>query len=341
MSATRANKETTSIYQRPVKVLQNLIRFDTTKPPGDEVECIAFIQHLLDDAGIDTQQLAQVMGVELVRFDMSEYMERHTVSRLIGAPPGYVGFDDGGLLTEAITKQPHSVLLLDEIEKAHPEVFNILLQLLDDGRLTDGHGRTVDFRNTVVIMTSNVGSQYLLEGVTDDGVIRDDARDMVMRELRNGPNSYITVALGERHRLDVVYVAVQSSREDVALTMRVGSRLPLFFSAIGRAILVGMSDEEREAAFDLGAREHPDQEQARRESFASAKAEYEAEGYCRGYGDWRPDVNGIAVPVFSLNGARVYGMNVGGPAFHVKPKQLETYYAKHLISAAKSLSFHG
>ncbi|MHA6261856.1 IclR family transcriptional regulator [Arenibacterium sp. CAU 1754] len=177
-------------------------------------------------------------------------------------------------------------------------------------------------------------------GVLSGMDIADRAAE-VMRALRNGPNSYITVALGERHRLDVVYVAVQSSREDVALTMRVGSRLPLFFSAIGRAILVGMSDEDREAVFDLGAREHPDQEQARRESFASAKAEYESEGICRGYGDWRPDVNGIAVPVFSLNGARVYGMNVGGPAFHVKPKQLETYYAKHLISAAKSLSFRG
>lgn len=163
----------------------------------------------------------------------------------------------------------------------------------------------------------------------------------VMRDLRNGPNSYITVALGERHRLDVVYVAVQSSREEVSLTMRVGSRLPLFFSAIGRSILVGMSDEERESAFELGAREHPEQEQERRESFASAKAEYESEGFCRGYGDWRPDVNGIAVPVFSLNGARVYGMNVGGPSFHVKKKQLETHYAKHLIAGAKSLSFRG
>ena len=107
------------------------------------------------------KQLAQVMGVELVRFDMSEYMERHTVSRLIGAPPGYVGFDDGGLLTEAITKQPHSVLLLDEIEKAHPEVFNILLQVMDHGTLTDSNGRKTDFRNVIMIMTTNAGAQLM------------------------------------------------------------------------------------------------------------------------------------------------------------------------------------
>ena len=97
------------------------------------------------------------MGIELVRFDMSEYMERHTVSRLIGAPPGYVGFDQGGLLTEAITKMPHCVLLLDEIEKAHPEVFNLLLQVMDHGTLTDNNGRKADFRNVIVIMTTNAG----------------------------------------------------------------------------------------------------------------------------------------------------------------------------------------
>ena len=99
----------------------------------------------------------------MVRLDMSEYMEKHTVSRLIGAPPGYVGYDEGGQLTEAVRRRPYSVILLDEIEKAHHDVFNMLLQVLDDGRLTDGHGRTVDFRNTILIMTSNVGSQYMLE----------------------------------------------------------------------------------------------------------------------------------------------------------------------------------
>jgi ATP-dependent Clp protease ATP-binding subunit ClpA len=105
------------------------------------------------------RQLARVMGVELLRFDMSEYMERHTVSRLIGAPPGYVGFDQGGLLTEAVTKHPHSVVLLDEVEKAHPEVFNLLLQVMDHGTLTDNNGRNADFRNVVLVMTTNAGAQ--------------------------------------------------------------------------------------------------------------------------------------------------------------------------------------
>lgn len=103
------------------------------------------------------RQLAFTMGIELLRFDMSEYMERHAVSRLIGAPPGYVGFDQGGLLTEAITKQPHCVLLLDEIEKAHPDIFNILLQVMDHGTLTDNNGRKADFRNVILIMTTNAG----------------------------------------------------------------------------------------------------------------------------------------------------------------------------------------
>ena len=105
------------------------------------------------------KQLANIMGVELLRYDMSEYMERHTVSRLIGAPPGYVGFDQGGLLTEAVTKHPHSVVLLDEVEKAHPEVFNLLLQVMDHGTLTDNNGRKADFRNVVLIMTTNAGAQ--------------------------------------------------------------------------------------------------------------------------------------------------------------------------------------
>jgi ATP-dependent Clp protease ATP-binding subunit ClpA len=108
-----------------------------------------------------TRQLAHCMGVELIRFDMSEYMERHTVSRLIGAPPGYVGFDQGGLLTEAVSKNPHAVVLLDEIEKAHPEVFNLLLQVMDHGTLTDNNGRKADFRNVILVMTTNAGAQEM------------------------------------------------------------------------------------------------------------------------------------------------------------------------------------
>ncbi|MCP4006351.1 MAG: AAA domain-containing protein, partial [bacterium] len=120
----------------------------------------------------------------MVRIDMSEYMERHTVSRLIGAPPGYIGYDEGGQLTEAVRRKPYSVILFDEIEKAHHDVFNVLLQILDDGRATDAQGRTVDFKNTVIIMTSNVGSPHLLEGVTDRGEITEAAREAVTREMR-------------------------------------------------------------------------------------------------------------------------------------------------------------
>ena len=120
----------------------------------------------------------------LVRIDMSEYMERHAVSRLVGAPPGYVGYEEGGQLTEAVRRKPYSVILFDEIEKAHQDVFNVLLQILDDGRLTDAQGRTVDFKNAVVIMTSNIGSHHLLESAGEGGDIADGARASVMQEMR-------------------------------------------------------------------------------------------------------------------------------------------------------------
>ena len=120
----------------------------------------------------------------MVRIDMSEYMEKYSVSRLIGAPPGYVGYEEGGQLTEAVRRKPYSVVLFDEIEKAHPDVFNVLLQVLDDGRITDSQGRTVDFKNTILIMTSNIGAGYLLDGIDSDGGIRPEAEDMVMNELR-------------------------------------------------------------------------------------------------------------------------------------------------------------
>ncbi len=145
----------------------------------------------LGPTGVGKTELAKALAEALfdteeniVRIDMSEYMEKHAVSRLIGAPPGYVGYEEGGQLTEAVRRKPYSVILFDEIEKAHHDVFNVLLQILDDGRLTDSHGRTVDFRNTVIIMTSNIGSPHLLEGVTEDGRIRESAREAVMRELR-------------------------------------------------------------------------------------------------------------------------------------------------------------
>ncbi len=145
----------------------------------------------LGPTGVGKTELAKTLAEALfdteenmIRIDMTEYMEKHAVSRLIGAPPGYVGYEEGGQLTEAVRRKPYSVILFDEIEKAHPDVFNILLQIMDDGRLTDSHGRTVDFKNTIIIMTSNIGSTYLLEGVDSRGEIRPEVRERVMAELR-------------------------------------------------------------------------------------------------------------------------------------------------------------
>jgi ATP-dependent Clp protease ATP-binding subunit ClpB len=145
----------------------------------------------LGPTGVGKTELARTLAAALfdteqniIRIDMSEYQERHSVSRLVGAPPGYIGYEEGGQLTEAARRRPFSVILLDEIEKAHPDVFNTLLQVLEDGRLTDGQGRTVSMRNTVIIMTSNIGSQYLLDGVTPHGELKAEAKDLVMAELR-------------------------------------------------------------------------------------------------------------------------------------------------------------
>ena len=145
----------------------------------------------LGPTGVGKTELAKALAQALfddernmVRIDMSEYMEKFSVSRLVGAPPGYVGYEEGGQLTEAVRRKPYCVILLDEVEKAHPDVFNILLQVLDDGRITDSQGRTVDFKNTIIIMTSNLGSQYLLDGVQSDGSISQDAMDAVHNLLR-------------------------------------------------------------------------------------------------------------------------------------------------------------
>lgn len=146
---------------------------------------------LLGPTGVGKTELSKalaeaVFGSEdaMIRVDMSEYMEKHSVSKLIGSPPGYVGYEEGGQLSEKVRRSPYSVLLFDEIEKAHPDVFNVLLQVLDDGRITDSQGRTVDFKNTILIMTSNIGSQYLLDGISEDGSIRPEAEEMVMNDLR-------------------------------------------------------------------------------------------------------------------------------------------------------------
>ena len=165
-----------------------------------------------------------------------------------------------------------------------------------------------------------------------------DLAQQEMERLRDGPNSYITVALGEQHQLDVVYVAKANSREGVALVARIGSRLPLFPSAIGQSIMVGMTDDAREGVFEIAGRQSAALEAEGRQRYAEAKAIYEVKGFCTGYGIWRKDVNGIAVPVFSMSGAKVYGLNVGGPSFRVKPKQLESAYGPLLIEAAQALS---
>lgn len=157
------------------------------KDPGKPIGSFLF----LGPTGVGKTELAKALAESLfddesnmVRIDMSEYMEKHSVSRLIGAPPGYVGYDEGGQLTEAVRRKPYSVVLFDEVEKAHPDVFNVLLQVLDDGRITDSTGKTVDFKNTILIMTSNIGSQYLLEGIDEDGRIQKEAQEMVMADLR-------------------------------------------------------------------------------------------------------------------------------------------------------------
>ena len=170
------------------KVTEAIIRSKAgIKDPSKPIGSFLF----LGPTGVGKTELAKSLAAALfddennmVRIDMSEYMEKYSVSRLIGAPPGYVGYEEGGQLTEAVRRKPYSVVLFDEIEKAHPDVFNVLLQVLDDGRITDSQGRTVDFKNTIIILTSNIGSQYLLEGIDENGNIREEARDAVMGELR-------------------------------------------------------------------------------------------------------------------------------------------------------------
>ena len=170
------------------KVSEAIIRSKAgIKDPDKPIGSFLF----LGPTGVGKTELAKTLAASLfddennmVRLDMSEYMEKYSVSRLIGAPPGYVGYDEGGQLTEAVRRKPYSVVLFDEVEKAHPDVFNVLLQVLDDGRITDSQGRTVDFKNTIIIMTSNLGSSYLLDGIDENGNIRPEAEEAVMNELR-------------------------------------------------------------------------------------------------------------------------------------------------------------
>lgn len=205
----------------------------------------------LGPTGVGKTELAKTLARSLfdseeniVRIDMSEYMEKHAVSRLIGAPPGYVGYEEGGQLTEAVRRKPYSVILFDEIEKAHADVFNVLLQILDDGRVTDSQGHTIDFKNTVVIMTSNIGSQYLLEGVDEDGMVRTSARESVEREMR----SHFRPEFLNRVD-DIVFFTPLTMDEIRKIVVLLTEELRLRLAERGVALVIS------EQAVDLAARE--------------------------------------------------------------------------------------
>ena len=196
------------------KVTEAIIRSKAgIKDPSKPIGSFLF----LGPTGVGKTELAKALAESLfddesnmVRLDMSEYMEKYSVSRLIGAPPGYVGYDEGGQLTEAVRRKPYSVVLFDEVEKAHPDVFNVLLQVLDDGRITDSQGRTVDFKNTIIIMTSNLGSAHLLAGIDSNGDINPEAEELVMNELRGNFRPEFL------NRLDEIIMFKPLTRDNIA-----------------------------------------------------------------------------------------------------------------------------
>jgi len=206
----------------------------------------------LGPTGVGKTELAKTLAANLfddenniVRIDMSEYMEKYSVSRLIGAPPGYVGYDEGGQLTEAVRRKPFSVVLFDEIEKAHPDVFNVLLQVLDDGRITDSQGRTVDFKNTIIILTSNIGSTYLLDGINADGTIKEEAREAVEDDLRAHFRPEFL------NRLDEIILFKPLTRENI------GGIVELLLADLNRRLAdrqltVELTDEAKELVADRG-----------------------------------------------------------------------------------------
>ena len=210
----------------------------------------------LGPTGVGKTELAKTLAEclfddehNLVRIDMTEYMEKYSVSRLIGAPPGYVGYDEGGQLTEAVRRHPYSVVLFDEVEKAHPDVFNILLQILDDGRITDSQGRTVDFKNTIIILTSNLGSQYLLDGITPDGEISEDARSKVMADLRA---SFRPEFL---NRLDEIIMFKPLTKENlggIIENLLAGLRKRLAERSVGGGLELEVTDAAKELIIDKG-----------------------------------------------------------------------------------------
>ena len=206
----------------------------------------------LGPTGVGKTELAKALAAclfddeqNMVRIDMSEYMEKYSVSRLIGAPPGYVGYEEGGQLTEAVRRKPYSVVLFDEIEKAHPDVFNVLLQVLDDGRITDSQGRTVDFKNTILIMTSNIGSSYLLEGIDENGNIREESKDMVMNVLRAHFRPEFL------NRLDETIMFKPLTRDNISSIVRLMME-DLNKRLEDRQICVELTDEAMKAVIDGG-----------------------------------------------------------------------------------------
>lgn len=217
---------------------------DPTKPIG------SFL--FLGPTGVGKTELAKSLAAALfddennmVRIDMSEYMEKYSVSRLIGAPPGYVGYDEGGQLTEAVRRKPYSVVLFDEVEKAHPDVFNVLLQVLDDGRITDSQGRTVDFKNTIIILTSNLGAHELLDGIAEDGSITEDARSEVQNLLRA---SFRPEFL---NRLDEIILFKPLTKDNISHIVDL-ALLDLNKRLADRDLHVVLTDEAKQLVIDRG-----------------------------------------------------------------------------------------